>query len=160
MASDELQSVWEMEQMMSYIITLQADVETGMQSVWSDLQNLSDRLQKVEEGASQSQTPSPSPRPTQRASTDVLPSLPSSSRSWAGRVEQEEDDDAFEHWMDLHVEPGDDAKGIRFSLSRERQSPASARLCPRPYPVRSGGNCGSVLGSQTSPRQRLLSWTM
>ena len=88
-----------------------------------DLQSLSDRLQKVEEGESQSQTPSPSPRPAQRASTDVLPSLPSSSRSWADRVEQEEDDDAFEHSMDLDVEPGDDAKGIRiFPLEEATES--------------------------------------
>ena len=138
MASDELQSVSEMEQIMSYLRTLQADVQTGMQSVRSDLQSLSDRLQKVEEGESQSQTPSPSPRPAQRASTDVLPSLPSSSRSWADRVEQEEDDDAFEHSMDLDVEPGDDAKGIRiFPLEEATESFLSQALSsPLPSQVR------------------------
>ena len=123
---------------MSYLRTLQADVQTGMQSVRSDLQSLSDRLQKVEEGESQSQTPSPSPRPAQRASTDVLPSLPSSSRSWADRVEQEEDDDAFEHSMDLDVEPGDDAKGIRiFPLEEATESFLSQALSsPLPSQVR------------------------
>ena len=138
MVSDELQSVSEMEQIMSYLRTLQADVQTGMQSVRSDLQSLSDRLQKVEEGESQSQTPSPSPRPAQRASTDVLPSLPSSSRSWADRVEQEEDDDAFEHSMDLDVEPGDDAKGIRiFPLEEATESFLSQALSsPLPSLVR------------------------
>ena len=160
MASDELQSVSEMEQIMSYLRTLQAGVQTGMQSVRSDLQSLSDRLQKVEERESQSQTPSPPPRPAQRASTDVLPSLPSSSRSWADRVEQEEDDDAFEHSIDLDVEPGDDAKGIRIFPLEEATESFLSQACPRPYPVRTGGNCGSVLGSQTSPRQRLPSWTM
>ena len=138
MASDELQSVSEMEQIMSYLRTLQADVQTGMQSVRSDLQSLSDRLQKVEEGESQSQTPSPSPRPAQRASTDVLPSLPSSSRSWADRVAQEEDVDAFEHSMDLNVEPGDDAKGIRiFPLEEATESFLSQALSsPLPSQVR------------------------
>ena len=138
MSSDELQSVSEMEQIMSYLRTLQADVQTGMQSVRSDLQSLSDRLQKVEEGESQSQTPSPSPRPAQRPSTDVLPSLPSSSRSWADRVEQEEDDDAFEHSMDLDVEPGNDAKGIRiFPLQEATESFLSQALSsPLPSQVR------------------------
>ena len=46
-------------------------------------------------------------------------------------------------------------KVSEFFLSRKRQSPSSASLCPRPYPVRSGGNCGSALESQTSMRQRL-----
>ena len=141
MASDELQSVSEMEQIMSYLRTLQADVQTGMQSVRSDLQSLSDCLQKVQEGESQfdqSQTPSPSPHPAQRASTDVLPSLPSSSRSWADRVEQEDDDDAFEHSMDLDVEPGDDAKGIRiFPLEEATESFFSQALSsPLPSQVR------------------------
>ena len=129
MASDELQSVLEMEQIISYLRTLQADVQTGMQSVRSDLQSLPDRLQKLEEGESQSQTPSPSPRPAQRASTDVLPSLPSSSRSWEDRVEQEEEDDAFDHSMDLDVEPGDDAKDIRiFPLDEATESFLSQTL--------------------------------
>ena len=138
MASDELQSVSEMEQIMSYLRTLQADVQTGMQSMRSDLQSMSYRLQKVEKGESQSQTPSPSPRPAQRASTDVLPSLSSSSRSWADRVEQEEDDDAFEHSMDLDVEPGDDAKGIRiFPLKEATESFLSqAWSSPLPSQVR------------------------
>ena len=124
---------------MSSLRTLQADVQTGLQSVRSDLQSLSDHLQKVEEGESQSQTPSPSPRPAQRASADVLPSLPSSSRSWADRVEQEEDGDAFEHWMDLDVtEPGDDAKGIRiFPLHDATRSFLSQALSsPLPSQVR------------------------
>ena len=124
MATDELQSVSEMEQTMSYLKTRPADVQTGMQSVRSDLQSLSDRLQKVEEGESQSQTPSPSPRPSQRASTEVLPSHPSSSCSWADRVEQEENDDAFEHSMDLDIETGNDAKGIRiFPQALEEAQP-------------------------------------
>ena len=125
---------------MSYLRTLQADVQTGMQSVRSDLQSWFDRLQKVEEGESQSQTPPPSPHPAQRPSTDVLPSLPSSSRSWADRVaiEQEEDDDAFEHSMDLDVESGDDAKGIRiFPLEEATESFLSQALSsPLPSQVR------------------------
>ena len=121
---------------MSYLRTLQADVQTGMQSVRSDLQSLSDHLQKVEEGESQSQTPSPSPRPAQRASTDVLPqaSLPSSSRSWADRVEQEEEDDAFEHSMDLDVEPGDDAKGVRFFPLKEATESFLSQALSSPLP--------------------------
>ena len=119
---------------MSYLRTLQADVQTGMQSVRSDLQSLSDRLEKVEEGESQSQTPSPSPRPAQRASTDVLPSLPSSPRSWADRVEQEEDDDAFEHSMDLDVEPGDDAKGIRIFPHEEATESFLSQALSSPLP--------------------------
>ena len=72
------------------------------------------------------------------SSTDVLPSLPSSSRSWADRVEQEEDDDAFDHSMDLDVEPGDDAKGIRiFPLEEATESFLSQALSsPLPSQVR------------------------
>ena len=160
MASDEFAIHSEIEQIMSYLRTLQADVQMGMQSVQSDLQSLSDRLQKVEEGESQSQTPSPSPHPAQRGSTDVLPSLPSSSRSCTDRVEQEQDDDAFEHSMELDVDPGDDTKGIRiFPLEL-----GSNRVLPQPgfvlAPTQSGqeATTGAFLGSQTSPWQRPLSW--
>ena len=133
MASDELQSDSEMEHVLSQDAP-SPDVQTGMQSVRSDLQSLSDRLQKVEDGQSQSQTPSPSPRPAQRASADVLPSLPYSSRSWADRVEQEEDDDAFEHSMDLDVEPGDDAKGIRIFPLEEATEPFLSQSLSSPLP--------------------------
>ena len=55
------------EQIMSYLWTLQSDVFTSMQIVRSDLQSLYDRLQRVEEGESQSQTPSLYPHPAQGA---------------------------------------------------------------------------------------------
>ena len=54
--------------------------------------------------------------------------------------------------MDLDVEPGDNAKSIRFSFLRKRQSPFFSQTLSTlpPSQVRSTGNCASVLGSQTS----------
>ena len=51
---------------------------------------------------------------------------------------KEEDDDAFEHSMDLDVEPGDDAKGIRiFPLEETTESFLSQALSsPLPSQVR------------------------
>ena len=155
MASDELQSILEMEQIMSYLRMPQADVQTGTQSMRSDLQSLSDRLQKVEEEESKSQTSPPSPHPAQRASTDVLPSLPSSSRLWADRVEQEEDDDAFKHSiaMDRDVKPGDDAKGIRIFPLEEATESFLSQLGFVLAPTQSGQEATAGVFLETKPPQ-------
>ena len=147
---------------MSYLRTLQADVQTGMQSVRSDLQSLSDRLQKVE-ALRESLKVRLLPllhvqlRELQRTSYLLSPLPP--VRGQTGSSKRRTTTPSSTRWIstsNLAMMP----KASEFSLSRKRQSPSSARLCPRPYLVRSGGNCGSVLGSQTSPRQRLPSWTM
>ena len=101
MASDELQSVSEKEELLSYLRRLRSDVLTSMQIVRSDLQILYDRLQRVEEGDSQSQTPFLYQRPGQtelkRTSPYLHPPLP--PIHGAKRTEQQEEDDAFEHSM-------------------------------------------------------------
>ena len=101
MVSDELQSVSLMEQIMSYLSTLQSDA------------------QKVEEGESQSQTPS---FPFSTSSSEsfngrltftplFLPFVGRQDRATGGR--------RFQASMDLDVEPGDDAKGIRIFPLKE-----------------------------------------